>query len=178
LAAAVAAGTCAELLHVFEPHLGDCVFIPAGTVHALGAGLVIAEIQQASDTTFRLFDWNRVDADGKPRPLHVEESLATIDYARGPVAPQTPQPTGSTGRERLVACDKFVLDRVSVREPMTLGGDDRFHVLVVVEGQAAIAGDPLRAPLARGDTALAPAAIGDIQVAPRGTATMLDIYLP
>jgi mannose-6-phosphate isomerase len=85
LAASLEHGTCAELLHAFAPRVGDCVFIPAGTVHALGAGLVIAEIQQASDTTFRLFDWNRVDAEGKPRPLHIEP-LAVGGTALAPAA--------------------------------------------------------------------------------------------
>ena len=89
-------GTCELCLHSFEPQPGDCVFIPAGTVHALGAGLVVAEIQQASDTTFRLFDWNRVDRDGKPRPLHIRESLDTINYLRGQVQPQTPAATEAT----------------------------------------------------------------------------------
>src|SRR3954451_2888303 len=87
LAAAVASGRCEECLHEFEPRVGDCVFIEAGTVHALGAGLLIAEIQQDSDTTFRLFDWNRAHKTGKPRPLHIEQSLDTINYKRGPVQP-------------------------------------------------------------------------------------------
>src|SRR5207245_2472669 len=72
-------GTTELCLHRLEPKPGDCLFIPAGTVHALGAGLLVAEIQEASDTTFRLFDWNRVGPDGNPRPLHVEQALATID---------------------------------------------------------------------------------------------------
>ena len=87
-------GTTELCLHKFEPKVGDCIFIPAGTVHALGAGLVVAEIQQASDTTFRLFDWNRVGPDGKPRQLHIEESLAAIDYSAGPVQPQVPPAGG------------------------------------------------------------------------------------
>lgn len=178
LAAALARGECEALLHEFEPAAGDCVFIPAGTVHALGAGLVVAEIQQASDTTFRLFDWNRVDADGKPRPLHIAESLAVIDYQRGPVAPQTPQATGMPGRERLAACDKFVLDRVTLERPTTIGGDDRCHVLAVIAGAVAAEGDPAGAPLALGDTALAPAAAGRIELTPQDRATVLDVSLP
>ncbi len=178
LAAALTAGQCEALLHEFEPQVGECVFIPAGTVHALGAGLVIAEIQQASDTTFRLFDWNRADASGQPRPLHIDESLAVIDYARGPVAPQRPQAIGATGRERLVACDKFVLDRVTIDAPTTIGGDDRCHVLAVIAGAVVASGDPMGAPLALGDTALTPAAAGAITLAPQGRAVVLDIYLP
>jgi mannose-6-phosphate isomerase len=178
LAAALKSGECEELLHDFEPAVGDCVFIPAGTVHALGAGLVIAEIQQASDTTFRLFDWNRVDASGKPRPLHIDQSLATIDYARGPVAPQVPQKTGDPRRERLVQCDKFVLDRLTIAEDATLGGDDSCHVVAVVDGAIEVAGDPAASPLAIGDTGLLPAGAGRVILRAQGRAAVLDICLP
>jgi mannose-6-phosphate isomerase len=169
LAAAVAAGRCEELLHQFEPRVGDCVFIPAGTVHALGAGLVIAEIQQASDTTFRLFDWNRVDADGKPRALHVEQALAVIDFNRGPVSPVRPQSTTEPGRERLVASDKFVLDRLTLNGPREIGGDDRCHILACIDGDAG--------SLATGETGLLPAA-GCIELQPKTTAVVLEICLP
>src|SRR5688572_11755659 len=122
----LARGNCEACLHEFEPRVGDCLLIEAGTVHALGAGLLVAEIQQASNTTFRLFDWNRLDADGKPRALHVEQSLDTIDYNRGPVNPLLPQPTQNPNVERLVACDKFVLDRWHFDTPQTIENDDRF----------------------------------------------------
>ena len=82
LADAIAQGTCSDLLHRFVPAVGDCVFLPAGTVHALGRGLLVAEIQQSSDVTYRLFDWNRVGPDGKPRRLHVQEGLDVVDFAR------------------------------------------------------------------------------------------------
>lgn len=177
LAAAAEAGTVEELLHWFKPSVGQCVFIPARTVHALGAGLLIAEIQQASDATFRLHDWNRVDAGGKPRTLHIAESLDTIDYQRGPIAPQTPQDLGG-GRQRLVKCDKFVLDRLALRQPASIGGDGRFHLLAVIRGRAEVAGDPVQAPLATGHTALLPAAAGSVEVRPQGPATLLDVYLP
>ena len=83
-------------LHSFEARAGQCLFIPAGTVHALGAGLLVAEIQQASDTTYRLFDWNRTGPDGQPRKLHVEEALAAIDYtpARRRCRSRRSPPTG------------------------------------------------------------------------------------
>src|SRR5262245_60127583 len=67
-------GSVADCLHSFTPRVGDCLFLPAGTVHAVGGGIVLAEVQQCSDATFRLFDWNRVGLDGKPRPLHVHEA--------------------------------------------------------------------------------------------------------
>ncbi|MEM8678993.1 MAG: type I phosphomannose isomerase catalytic subunit [Planctomycetota bacterium] len=178
LAEAVAQGTTAECLHRFEPRAGDCVFIPAGTVHALGEGLVVAEIQQSSDTTYRLFDWNRVDADGKPRPLHIHEALDVIDYAQGPVHPQPAASTSQTYRQQLVSCDKFVLDRVELRDPTQIGGDDRAHLLAVLQGEVVVAGDPCDEPATKGSTVLIPADQGSTLVSPEGTATVLDIYLP
>ena len=75
---AVEQGRVLETLHRFEPRVGDGIFIPAGTIHAIGAGLLVAEIQQASNTTFRVFDWDRVDSAGKPRPLHIEQSIQAM----------------------------------------------------------------------------------------------------
>jgi mannose-6-phosphate isomerase len=171
-------GTTELCLHRFEPAPGDCVFIPAGTVHALGAGLVVAEIQQASDTTFRLFDWNRVGPDGKQRPLHVREALDTIDYSAGPVAPQKPQPIDDPRRQRLVECDKFILDRWRFRGTTTIGGDGRFHIVAGLEGAAIVAGDQAGRPLAKGETILLPALCGAVEVAAVQETVLLDAYLP
>ncbi len=143
LAREVQRGTCELCLHRIEPKVGDCIFLPAGAVHALGAGLVIAEIQQSSDATFRLFDWNRgAGSDGQPRPLHIEQSLEAVDYELGPVNPQRPRTTERAEVERLVECDKFVLDRWRFDKPQTIGGDERFHLLAVLEGEIEVAGDP------------------------------------
>jgi mannose-6-phosphate isomerase len=106
---AIEQGTTESCLHTLRPQAGDCVFIPAGTVHALGAGLMVAEIQQASDCTFRLFDWNRVDADGKARPLHISQALDVIDFQRGPVSFAKRQSSNNPGMLSLVDCDKFRL---------------------------------------------------------------------
>ncbi len=114
LRAACGDGSVGGLLHEVRPRVGDCFFIPAGTVHALGGGLVVAEIQQSSDTTFRLFDWNRVDAAGRGRELHVDQAIAVTDFSRGPVEPQKPQPDAD-GLETLVRCDKFILRRAILR---------------------------------------------------------------
>src|SRR5262245_25795845 len=86
---ALAAGAVTGCLHSFEPRPGDSVFLPAGTVHAVGGGVLLAELQQTSDATFRLFDWNRLDGSGQARLLHVEESLACIHWDQGPVRPVT-----------------------------------------------------------------------------------------
>lgn len=175
---AVARGTVEHCLHRLEPGVGDCFFIPAGMVHALGAGLVVAEIQQPSDTTFRLFDWNRVSAEGKRRPLHIEQALGAIDYTYGPAVPQTPVATERPHVSRLVACERFVADRWQFDMPDAIGGDERCHVLVVLDGHVDVAGEPLQQPLSRGATALIPAALGPIQLAPHGPASLLDVWLP
>jgi mannose-6-phosphate isomerase len=178
LGTAIAAGTSDDCLHEFEPAVGDCIFIQAGTVHALGAGLVIAEIQQASDTTFRLFDWNRVDAEGHPRQLHIEESLAVSDYERGPILPQQSYKSNEPERERLVDCDKFILDRLTLTQAHSVGGDEKFHLLVPLSGAITIDGDPNSGPLSLGKTCLIPAASGRTRLQPAGNAVVLDIYLP
>jgi mannose-6-phosphate isomerase len=171
-------GTCELCLHRFEPRVGDCVFIPAGTVHAIGAGLLVAEIQQASDTTYRLFDWNRVCPDGKPRELHVEQGLDAIDFGRGPVSPQQPMATDNPKSSRLVECDKFFLDRWQLDEPCYLGGDDRFHIIACLEGSAVVHRDPRGAALTKGETILLPAAAGAVEVQPLAPTVMLDAFLP
>jgi mannose-6-phosphate isomerase len=176
-------GTTELCLHKFEPQVGDCIFIPAGTVHALGAGLVVAEIQQTSDTTFRLFDWNRTGPDGKPRQLHVEDSLTAINYSAGPVQPQVPQRTDRPFIERLVTCDKFILDRwrFDGTEPVgqrTLGGDDRFHILSVLSGSAIISSGFSQKTLTLGQTLLLPASLGVCNIKADAGTVMLDMYLP
>lgn len=177
LAQAIADGTCETCLHSFEPKVGDCIFIEAGTVHAIGAGLLIAELQQASDTTFRLFDWNRIDRDGRPRELHVEQALNVIDFNRGPVDRTPPQRTDQPHVSRLISCDKFVIDRWQLDQPTTLTGSDRFHIVSVVEGRVQL--DSNMGPLLRaGDTLLIPAWCRDVSLNRYEPAVVLDMYLP
>jgi mannose-6-phosphate isomerase len=171
-------GTCEICLHSFEPTVGDCLLIEAGTVHALGAGLLVAEIQQASDTTYRLFDWNRVDRDGKPRPLHIRQALDTIDYTRGPVNPIAPQSSGTKEIERLVDCDKFVVDRLRIGSTQRLHFDNRFHILTVIEGNISLTAADENNSLRQGDTILIPASAANLEIEPQGSATLLDMYLP
>jgi mannose-6-phosphate isomerase len=139
LRAAIAAGTVAECLHSFEPRPGDCVFLPAGTVHAVGGGVLIAEVQQTSDATFRLFDWNRRDSQGRPRQLHLEEGLAAIHWNQGPVEPvrvagfgAPPRPEGQ--RQALVSCRYFDLEYIAPERSFECGGG-RLQVLIVLRGR-------------------------------------------
>ncbi len=171
-------GTLSECLHSFEPAAGDCLLIPAGSVHALGAGLVVAEVQQSSDTTFRLDDWGRVGPDGQPRQLHVEQALSVIDFEGGPRAPSAPLPTAVHYVERLVTCDKFIVDRWRFSARRSLGGDNRCHILVPLAGTLTVERDACPSPLGLGQTVLLPAAAGSVRLDPQGVVTMLDIYLP
>jgi mannose-6-phosphate isomerase len=119
-----------DVLHSFEAKTGDCVFIPAGTVHAIGAGLLIFEVQQTSDVTYRLHDWGRVDArTGQPRELHIERSIACIDWKRGPVSPVVPN------GDLLVDCPYFRLWREDMGNLYPGSEPHEFRIWVFVEGE-------------------------------------------
>ena len=173
-------GTCDLCLHRFEPKVGDCLFLPAGVIHAPGGGILMAEIQQSSDVTFRLHDWNRVGADGKPRALHIDAALDVINYDYGPANPQTPQPTADPRVAQLVACEKFVLERITLDDqPYAIPVDDRCRILAVCDGAATLSsGTAEAAPFVVGETALIPAACRTTQLVGRPGATVLSAYLP
>jgi mannose-6-phosphate isomerase len=179
LGAAIRAGTCASVLHSFEAHAGDCIFIPAGTVHAIGAGLLVAEIQQSSDVTYRLFDWNRTGPDGKPRPLHVEAGVEAVTKF-GPLAPVPPETTADPVVKRLVTSEFFLFDEVRPTGTWEIGGDDACHFLAVLDGSLTFDDRWRLPPATRGRTILLPAAIGrqPLHVAPGPPATLLHVALP
>ena len=143
--------------------------------------MLLAEIQQSSDLTFRLYDWGYLDPQGNPRQIHLDESIACADFARGPVDPVTPRPLPgpSGGSERLVAGDFFVIDRHVTGEGFTLDTGDRFHVLMTLAGSATLSGGFPDVPLPLGETVLVPAACEAVTVTPGPSGvTLLDSYLP
>lgn len=109
---ALAAGEIERLLFRREVTPGDFIHIPAGTVHAIGPGILLAEVQQSSDTTYRVFDWNRTGLDGRPRPLHVPEALASIDFARTGCPACAAPPGGRPG----VSCPEFEVELIGPAE--------------------------------------------------------------
>ena len=172
-------GDIEKCLQCFRPQPGDCFLIKAGLVHAIGSGLVIAEIQQSSDTTFRLHDWNRVGADGQPRPLHLEQALEVIDFEAEPIVRQDSIRSDQENHvERLSECEKFVLDRCSFQGKMSVGGDGKFHILVMLRGQVEMDLDPSQLPLQSGQVCLIPAETGPVELVASEAVTWLDIYLP
>ncbi len=180
--AAITDGRVEPLLHAFHPEPGDCIFIPAGTVHAIGAGIVLAEIQQMSDATFRVDDWGRLGADGKPRQLHIAESLEATNYTAGPVDPVhvIKQSIACGTRERLITSPYFALERLTLSGPATIGLADRFSLVLGLSGSATIEHAGQSTPLLFGETALLPAAIGTCQIQPSNTEsiTILTCVVP
>jgi mannose-6-phosphate isomerase len=175
--AALAGGTAPQTLHRFTPAPGDCVFLDAGTVHAIGADILMFEVQQTCDITYRLYDWDRVDAKtGRPRELHVDAALACADFARGPCPPVAPVRAG--GREQLVGCPYFTLDRHAGREPFRVGAAGACRAVVCVAGAGALEWGGDRSPLAPGDVVLLPAAAGAATCHPDGELTLLECGLP
>jgi mannose-6-phosphate isomerase len=181
LRSGIANGTVADQLAYFTPKPGDGVFIPAGTVHTLGAGMVVFEVQQNSDVTFRLFDWDHVDAKtGQPRPLQVDQALACIDYAQGPDGPVAPVVEAAVPvvRERLFDCEYFQLWRLRGESPFTVGAECLPRVLIGMEGagQVEYFGDTY--DVGKGEVWLLPAVVGECTFRPRGAVTLLEIALP
>ncbi len=180
-AAAIRAGEVEHLLHRFEPKRGDCILIESGTVHAIGAGVLLAEIQEMSDATFRIYDWGRVGDDGKPRPLHLREAMESIDFERGPVNPikaEAERVAGGGVREKLSRSAYFALERLALNEPTTVGQHDRFTILMGLEGSADIGQGGEHVRLEFGQTVLLPAASGPCEIVARDRALVLTCVVP
>ena len=161
--AALATGTVPDTLHSFTPSPGDCVFLEAGTVHAIGADILLFEVQQTSDITYRLYDWGRTDAKtGRPRDLHVDDALTCSDFAKGPCHPVRPEPVGLGGwwREALVGCRYFDLARHWGTAPIPVGAEGRCRAVVCVGGRGSLSWHGAFWPLRAGDVVLLPAAVG------------------
>jgi mannose-6-phosphate isomerase len=184
LRAALQAGTVAECLHSFEPRPGDCVFLPAGTVHAVG-GVLMAEVQQTSDATFRLFDWNRRDAKGQARQLHIEEALASTHWDRGPVQPIKARgftdphgPWAPTRLQELVRCPFFHLDYLQSGERFACGGQGRMQMLIVLDGHGRLSTPEADEEVAAGQTWVLPASMPEGSCRPDGPLKTLLCTLP
>ena len=174
-------GTLADHLVSIIPKPGDGVFIPAGTVHSLGGDIVVFEIQQNSDVTYRLYDWGHVSAKtGKPRELQVAQALACIDFANGAAGLVTPVVEEATPvkRERLFQCEPFQLWRVRGQSPFAVGVEGAPRVLVCIEGNGQVEHDGDTYAVAKGDVWLLPAILGICTVRPDPSVSLLEIAIP
>ena len=177
---AIAGGVVADNVASFIPRQGDGVLVPAGTVHSLG-DVVVFEIQENSDVTFRLDDWGHVDPKtGRPRPLQVDQALSAIDISQSAIAPVSPvmEETTPVERERLFDCDYFRLWRLRGRSPFAVGAADVPRVLVCIEGTGRVEHDGDGYPAGKGDVFLLPAAVGACVFRPSGPVTVLEVALP
>ena len=175
---AIADGTLADLLNVETPEAGDVFFIPAGMVHAIGAGIVLAEIQQTSDITYRIFDWNRKQSGKGGRELHTDLALEAIDFSM----------TGKTGirktisknkTENLISCEFFNTNLLafnsSIKKEYYL--NDSFVVYICIDGEFSINWDGGSEKVTKGETILLPAMIKEVVLEPVKESRLLEIFI-
>lgn len=159
---------------------GDIFFMPSGTIHAIEEGILLAEIQQNSDTTYRVYDWNRMGKDGKPRELHVDRALDVIDFEKEVLQAKSIPLTidkGEYKRSFLTACPYFVTEKIDVNGFYQLDTEKRrFYIVMNLSGQAGISSGEKVYNLSPGDTYFLPADIGNVNI--DGHNEMLVSYIP
>lgn len=192
--AAMQAGRLQEILNSYCPQVGDCIYIPAGTIHAIGAGLLVAEVQQASDTTYRLYDWGRMGDNGLPRPLQVNQAMAVADWQSGPVPPVVPQQVsiqdrlapGSTATcETLVQGPYFTLQRLTLDGRVRLS-PNQCQILIGLHGncrlipanQGCTFGAISERTIGLGSSVLIPHATEPLEILSEGPVGLLVATLP
>ncbi len=181
LQSALKDGLIADHLTYFTPRPGEGVFLPAGTVHSLGGDVVVFEVQENSDVTFRLYDWDRVDPKtSQPRPLQVDQAMACIDFTQGAIVPVAPvvEETQLVRREQLFDCEHFGLWRLIGESPFTVGVVETPRVLVCIAGEGQLEYAGTKYSFRKGDVLLLPAVVGACLCQPQGAITVLEVSLP
>lgn len=161
---------------------GDTFFVPAGTPHTIGKGMVLCEVQQNSDLTYRLYDFQRVDAQGHPRQLHVEKGLAVIDFEHrhGGKVPPLPLPSSAGVKKSLLAvCRYFASERWDISAATEANSDpSRFELLIVLGGSGKIAWDGGTSSFKQGECWFLPARLGKFSITPNAATSILRTYVP
>ncbi|NLV92538.1 MAG: class I mannose-6-phosphate isomerase [Firmicutes bacterium] len=183
-AEAIAKGTVEELLQLVEVQVGEVYSVPAGTLHALGRGVVVAEIQQNSDTVYRVYDWNRLGDDGQPRELHVKQALEVIDFQQVVPAPEERvkgdsaliETTSQYQRSLLDANDKYVIEGIELKGQWRVEPENRMEIFVLIDGQCTMSGGGEEVKLRSGTSVLVPAAVKDLTI--EGAGLWLRTFVP
>lgn len=177
---AIENGTLSQIVNMVKPASKDVYFTPAGKIHAVGPGLTLAEIQQTSDFTYRLYDWDRIDKDGNPRELHIEKGLDALDYDDVSTGKTEPVRLGNT-IDTLVNCAQFTTNRITLkpaqkvrREYITL---DSFVILLVVSGDAVYEWNDKEELLRTGECILVPAAMDELLISAKNGAEILEVFI-
>lgn len=159
--------TFAGILQSIPAHKGKAVFVPGGRVHAIGSGCLILEIQQNSNTTYRIYDWDRVDASGKGRELHIEKAMQVIDWENNG------NPLCTVKGSTIESCEYFQLDRFELTGKKVFSNAGKsFHALFIAEGSGTIQWDGGEEKLSPGQSWLVPAALKQYTVTPADNARM------
>lgn len=177
--AALAAGHLMDLLHSEQPQPGDVFFIPAGRVHALGKGLMVAEVQQTSDCTYRIYDYDRTDKDGKKRQLHTAEAMDAIDFSGIRGHASTRYEARQNATTTLAHCPYFTTRLISFDSPMrkNLEDVDTFVVYLCVDGLAAVKSMETIVPMHTGECVLVPAVADNVELFCEGPSKLLEITI-
>ena len=168
--------TITNALARYEVHEGDVFFIPAGRIHAIGAGCFVAEIQQTSDVTYRIYDFKRKDKNGNYRELHTKEAAESIDYTVLPNYRAEYEPTQNEGVQ-VITCPYFTTAVYDLTEPMTLDYSelDSFVILIAVKGEGRLICNGEEMSFQMGDTVLFPATTNEVRV--EGDVKFLETYV-
>jgi mannose-6-phosphate isomerase len=171
-------GTIRDIMNFEKVKKGDVFFIPAGRVHALGPGILLAEIQQTSDTTYRIYDWDRIDANGMTRELHVDEALDAIDY-RFNKNDKTDYTEVLNKTTNLVDVPMFTTNLVSLDIPVLKNYQemDSFVIYLGIEGEAEVDWGEGNLVIKPGDAIVKPAALSAMQLKPRLSSKLLEVYI-
>jgi len=178
---AIADGTVENCLASVAVHTGDAVFVPAGTAHTICPGVVLCEIQQHSDITYRVFDYNRVGANGKPRDLHIRQALNVMQFGEqsGGLCDPVRVTHGAVTETFFAACRHFATERWEFREKIAaVTSPEHFDLLIFLEGKGRIEFADGAESYAPAQVWMLPAALGAYQLAPESPSALLRTYVP
>ncbi len=175
----VSNGSLKDILRVEKVEKGDAFFIPAGRVHAIGPGVLLAEIQQTSDITYRIYDWDRVDSEGKARQLHTDYAVDAIDFTMD-TSNKIKTDTNLNVTTKIASCPYFVSNKIVFDKKVekVYAAIDSFIVYMCLEGSYSIKYGTDMIEVNKGETVLIPAIFTEVVLIPNRLTTLLEVYIP